>query len=302
MWGRKCPKCAGYWRTAAPGLITNAVCPYCGVHIEPHLCLGDAQVAFVESCCAFYHHVQSLDRDGEFSIKVADLIEQTHGSRDEGKSAPPEFFVEVTRQTRFSCDACGTQYDILGRFGYCSTCGTRNDIQMLEQDIEAIRTELLGGGKATTALKEAVDVFDSVGRNYARQLVAQVPMAPARKEKWGRANFQQIDKIPEDLKRDFDIDILKRVSPSDAEHAKIMFHRRHVYTHKGATVDQKYIDDSGDTSVTVGQLLKGEKKEDIIRLTQTIVKMARNLRDGFHSIIPVHEQPIAYHANRKVVR
>jgi hypothetical protein len=32
------------------------------------------------------------------------------------------------------------------------------------------------------------------------------------------------------------------------------------------------------------------------------MKMARNLHDGFHSIIPVHEQPIAYHANRKVVR
>jgi hypothetical protein len=53
---------------------------------------------------------------------------------------------------------------------------------------------------------------------------------------------------------------------------------------------------------TSGQLLKGEKKEDVIRLTQTIVKMARNLRDGFHSIIRVHEQPIAYHANRKMVR
>lgn len=196
MWGRKCPKCAGYWRTAAPGVITNAVCPYFGLHIEPHLCLSDAQVAFVKSCCSFYHRVQSLDRDGEFSIEVKELIEQTHGSRDEGKPAPPEFFVEVTRQTRFSCDACGTQNDILGRFGYCSTCGTRNDIQMLEQDIEAIRTELLGGGKATTALKEAVDVFDSVGRNHAQQLVAQVPMTPTRKEKWGRALYCSTDFSP----------------------------------------------------------------------------------------------------------
>ena len=78
-----------------------------------------------------------------------------------------------------------------------------------------------------------------------------------------------------------------------------MFHRRHLYTHNGAIADQKYIDDSGDTSVAAGQLLKGEAKEDVIRATQTIVKMARNLREGFHSIIPVNPLPISYHDKSK---
>lgn len=302
MWGRKCPECAGYWRTAAPGLITKAVCPYCGARLEAHECLSDAQLAYVESCCALFEHVRAMNQDGEFSIRVKDLIEQTHASEGGEKPAPPEFFVEVTRQTRFTCEACGTQNDILGRFGYCSACGTRNDVEMLEQDIESIRKELNAGSKTTTALKEAVDVFDAVGRNLARQLVAHVPMTPARRQKWERANFQQIEKVAEDLRRDFDVDMLKKIGLSEVSHAKLMFHRRHVYTHNGATVDQKYIDDSGDTSVSVGQLLKGEKKEDIIKMTQTVVKMTRNLRDGFHSIIPVEAQHVSDHAGRKPVR
>ena len=100
MWGRKCPHCSGYWRMAAPGLIANAVCPYCGKHSAPHEC---------------------------------------------------------------ACEACGIQTDILGRFGYCSTCGTRNDLAMLVADIEAIRAAVNSGTSPVTALKEAVDAFDSCG-------------------------------------------------------------------------------------------------------------------------------------------
>jgi hypothetical protein len=236
------------------------------------------------------------DQDGKFSIKVKDLIEQVHGDGD--MAAPPEFFVEVARQTRFTCEACGIQNDILGRFGYCSTCGNRNDLAMLVTDIEAIRAGVNSGTSTVTALKEAVDAFDSTGRNYARQLVSLVPMTPTRKTKWGRANFAQIETVAKHLKDDFDIDILKRIDAAHIEQAKRMFYRRHLHAHRGGVVDQIYLDESGDTTVQLGHLLK-ETREDIIGVTQAIVKMGKNLHDGFHSIIPVHQKPIDIHAERQ---
>lgn len=296
MWGRKCPRCSGYWRTAAPGLIAKAVCPYCGEHLEPHECLSDAHMAYVEACCALLRQVMNQDEDGSFSIGVKELIEQVH--KDGDMPAPPEFFVEVTRQTRFTCDACGTRNDILGRFGYCSTCGTRNDFAMLLADIEAIRAGVNAGGNTVTALKEAVDAFDSFGRNYARQFMAHIMMTPARKTKWGRSNFAQIETVAKNLKDDFDIDILRRIDPAHVEQAKRMFHRRHLHAHRGGIVDQMYLDESGDTTVQLGHLLR-ETREDVIGVTQAIAKMGKNLHEGFHSIFPVHQRPIDIHAEQQ---
>lgn len=293
MWGRKCPSCSGYWRTAGPGLIAKTVCPYCGERLEPHECLSDAQMAYVQACCILFHQVKAMNKDGSFGIGVKELIEQVH--QDGERLAPPEFFVEVARQTRFSCDACGVQNDILGRFGYCSTCGTRNDLAMLTTDIEAIRATLGAGAAPVTALKEAVDGFDSVGRNYARQLVKHVKMTPARKTKWERMNFAQIETVAKALKDDFDIDILRRIDGSHIDHAKRMFFRRHLHAHRGGIVDQIYLDESGDTTVQLGHLLR-ETREDVIGLTQAIIKMAKNLHLGFHSIIPLHQKPIDMHA------
>lgn len=299
MWGRKCPHCGGYWRTNSPGLVQTAVCCYCGKHSEAHECLSDAQRVYVEACCAIFRRVLDEKKDGQFSIAARKLLEGVEVTSFDG--LPPEFFVEKSRQTKFSCAACGNHNDILGRYGYCSSCGTRNDVSMFEMDIDAIRSALNGGGSPTTALKEAVDAFDTVGRNYARQLLGQVPMTPARRAKWERANFAQLSDVASDLKSDFDIGILQGVDAADCRWANLMFHRRHLFTHKGGIVDQKYLDDSGDTAVQLGQLVR-ETKENVHRLLSLMMKITRNLQQGFHAIIPVHPEPIRYHQEAEARR
>ena len=70
-----------------------------------------------------------------------------------------------------------------------------------------------------------------------------------------------------------------------------MFHRRHVYEHNGGEVDQKYVDDSGDTSVRLKQALR-ETPDGVFRMTGLIMRMARNLHEGFHELFPPMEKPI----------
>jgi hypothetical protein len=187
MWGRRCPHCSGYWRTGTPSLMQKTVCSYCGRHSEAHECLSDAQQFYVEACCLLFRTVLDKKEDGRFTIKARELLRGIESI--DGNEPPPEFFVEKAKQTKFNCAACGNRNDILGRFGYCSCCGSRNDVAMFEEDINSIRTTLNAGGQASGALKDAVDAFDTLGRNYASQLCCHVLMTSQRRTKWERANF-----------------------------------------------------------------------------------------------------------------
>jgi hypothetical protein len=119
-------------------------------------------------------------------------------------------------------------------------------------------------------------------------------MTAQRRTKWERTNFAQFNDVARDLKRDFDIDMVKGVEAAEMAWVNMMFHRRHLFAHRGGIVDQKYIDETGDDAVQLGQLIR-ETQESVHRLMSALVKIARNLHDGFHSIIPTHEEPIRYH-------
>jgi hypothetical protein len=107
--------------------------------------------------------------------------------------------------------------------------------------------------------------------------------------------FHNLDEVFKTFEQVFDINILAGISDEDRRFALRMFHRRHVYEHKGGEADEKYIADSGDTSVRPKQFLR-ETQETVHRLVSLIVAMSRNLHRGFHEIFPPHEQPIASHA------
>ena len=64
-----------------------------------------------------------------------------------------------------------------------------------------------------------------------------------------------------------------------------MFHRRHVYEHNGGEVDEKYIRDSGDTSVRLKQVIR-ENQASALRIAEIVRTMGRNIHKGFHEIFP----------------
>jgi hypothetical protein len=71
-----------------------------------------------------------------------------------------------------------------------------------------------------------------------------------------------------------------------------MFHRRHIHEHNGSVVDEKYLTDSGDKSVRLGQAVT-ETQSSVHRLITLIKKMAENLHHGFHDIFPPEAELIA---------
>lgn len=273
--GKQCPSCEAYWRTDG----WSTICAYCGEESSPHSFLTRAQRIYVKAYCATLSEAFKLDGDHVIDMDaVADAV-----GRDIPK--PPFYYVEESQQKKFSCDSCGTFNDILGNFGYCSACGTRNDLQEMEARVRSLRTRANAGGPYEDCVRDAVAAFDSLTGRYVGQLVRRIPLTARRRALFQRARYHDLNKVSQTLEDVFDIDILKGLDLAEREFATRMFHRRHVYEHKGGEADEKYIADSGDDSVRVKQALT-ETQESANRIASVVLAMAKNLHSGFHEILP----------------
>jgi hypothetical protein len=120
LFGRHCPNCNGYWR--AP--IHASYCPYCGLHARLTEFLTPGQISYVAQFCAKMREAFDSDTDCEHIIDM-DAVADAVGKEAE---KPAFYYAEESQQNKFTCKACGALNDILGRFGYCSVCATRNDL------------------------------------------------------------------------------------------------------------------------------------------------------------------------------
>jgi hypothetical protein len=136
------------------------------------------------------------------------------------------------------------------------------------------------------------------GGQYVAQLVHHVPMTPKRRRQLEGRRFHNLRSVASELSDVFGIDILNGVTPDEVEFAALMFHRRHVYEHKGGEADEKYIADSGDSSVRPKQA-PHETRESAHRIAGLILKIARNVHQGFHEIFPPDEARIQRRQRRQ---
>jgi DNA-directed RNA polymerase subunit RPC12/RpoP len=193
---------------------------------------------------------------------------------------PPFYYAEESQQNQFKCVACGRIVDILGKFGYCSHCGTRTDLQKLEKTLDAIRVRINApDARREDCVRDAVSAFDSFVGQYVRELVMHIPLTQARKNRLESTRFHNVNAVGDELENTFDIDIFAGVDAKDQKFAASMSLRRHVCEHNGGEVDQEYLDQSGYTSVRLKQALR-EDQEFAHRTVGVVMRLARNLHNG----------------------
>lgn len=286
LFGHECPRCKTYWRARG----NSSVCPTCRLRGQSHTFLTNAQKKYVVDYCDLLN--EALDT-GQQCIIDMDAVADAVGKDIE---KPPFYYTQESLQNKFNCPACGSFNDIIGRYAYCSCCGTRNELSELEKSFSQLRERIKSGGPYSTYVKEAVSEFDSIAGSLIRELIDKVPLIPLRKNLVDKISFHNLETLAERISVVFGIDLLQRVNADDRSFAVLMFHRRHVYEHLGGQADQKYIEDSGDT-VRLRQALE-ESIESAHRTIQVIQKISSNLHYGFHQILPPLEKPIAWHQER----
>jgi hypothetical protein len=281
--GHKCPACSGYWRSGP----WPKLCPYCATQAPEIHFLSDAQRRYIEHCVAMLEKAMTGDA-GSATIDMDAVADATLSSAEK-----PEFYVsEESQQRKFTCGACDEYNDILGRFGYCSRCGTRSDFADFEsRSIVEVRERLRAGVPPDSIVRDAVAAFDSFIAQYAKQLVELVPMTKQRRARLTGKSFHDLKEVRSTFLGWFDIDICRGMPDAEIAKTQVMFRRRHLYEHNGGEVDQRYLDESGDTTVKLKQVIH-ESAESAHALLGSLLKMARNTHSGFHELIPPLDGPI----------
>ncbi|REE92660.1 hypothetical protein [Cupriavidus plantarum] len=285
--GHTCPACQQYWRSGPwPNL-----CPYCRTQSPGYNMLSNAQMRYVEHYCAVLINALHSGKDGAFVIDM-DAVADAVGKDGE----KPAFYVsEESQQHKFTCTACGEFNDILGRYGYCSTCGTHNGLaDFRDGSIPSLRERLNSGHSPEDCVRDAVSAFDAYIAQIARQLAAGVPMVSFRKGRLTKQRFHDFADFRTIFEGWFGIEPSRGMKVPDQRFVERMFHRRHVYEHNGGEVDQKYIDDSGDTTVRIKQRIR-ETQADAHTLLGHLVRVVANVHDGFHELFPPLPKPMEAH-------
>lgn len=285
--GHECPQCKGYWRSSGPAARWPMTCTYCGLRASAHEFLTKGQRAYVDACCRLIGDAMDAGEDGEHVIDMDAAVDAAKGKTER----PKFYYAEESQQTRFTCTGCGHWNDILGRFGYCSSCGARNDLAQIDALVRAVRERINAGGEGLPAcVRDLVSAFDTMAEQYANQLVEHVPLSARRKAMF-EGRFHDLRRCAEAFKSVFDIDLLEGQDEGAIKFAAMMFERRHVYEHKGGEADEAYIRKSGDNSVRPKQVIR-ETQENAHKLASMVGRFARRLHEGFHQLLPAEEEPL----------
>lgn len=211
---------------------------------------------------------------------------------------PTWVYTEKNQQHTFSCDNCreyniNIVFNILGEYGNCPSCGKRNYRLVFNQKINSLSDRFK---KSAADIKDVrrqeeewkdllgrcVSLFDSIANDICEQLL-RLPAIPKRKKELGRMSFQNICNANDRFKEWYAFEILAGFSEDEAGFIHIMFNRRHLVMHNESRVDQKYLDDTKDTTVVLNQTIRVQSQE-INRLIELIRRAVNNLIDGYDSI------------------
>ena len=168
----------------------------------------------------------------------------------------------------------------------------------MENEVLKIKDKVKGGQQHEACVKDAVSAFDSYARQIAKQLASRIPMTPPRRREWMSKLFHNLKPRATELKTVFDINLFDAFKQEEIDFATLMFFRRHVYEHNGGEADERYIEESGDTSVRVKQVIR-ESSETALRICDLVIRMGRNMHNGFHKIFPPEKAPLKYESDRK---
>lgn len=281
MFGRQCPNCKTYFRTnICPG---DRICPYCGYHGKSHHFLTKNQLKYVSAFCNSF--IEAHDGDDDVILDLDKLAVELPENK------PQWLYSEEQQQNSYTC-ACHAKYDILGEYGLCPHCGKSNaedvfNLKMVEferqfQEVDEKLTDRHEREVEWEKLTRCVSEFESMA-NQIRSYMLRFPATPQRKTALRSLTFQNIVKASDCVRDWYGFEMLENVTDVDRRFLNIMFNRRHLFIHNAGRVDQEYLNNSGDTSVRLNQVLRVRSKE-IRRLIELVKQCGMSFIKGYASI------------------
>ena len=201
-------------------------------------------------------------------------------------------FIEEKQQNSYVCSGRRTRFDILGEYGLCPVCGKANFQEIFDKKLSELEKQLEDASKTLLdrhdreveweKLTRCVSDFESMA-NQVRCILVRLPAIPKRKNALRSLSFQRVLSAAEALNAWYGFDYLENVSGEDRDFLNRMFNRRHLFTHRAGQVDQEYLDNTGDTSVRLNQVVRVRSNE-IKRLIKLVGQAGQRLILGYEAI------------------
>ncbi|MFZ0977020.1 MAG: hypothetical protein WAN22_32685 [Solirubrobacteraceae bacterium] len=285
--GRECPACETPFKMrhdeyeALPEEI-KLTCPYCGHREEHSSFISSAQharmMAAAEGLAEQWLHEQVDDifsrTFGRHAArpKRSDSFVSIDWSYTPGTPLPvrdlPSALEEQTRRI-VECSVCGNHHAVYSATSFCPVCGPRPATERVLEAIAAAREALavedrLGEDERETlraagvferfavdAIESTVSLFEMFAREQFARRVADTGTHTS-----GKGNvFQRLDDTAELFSEQAGLDLVVLTGAERWERVKRAFARRHVLTHNGGVVDQRFLNRVPDSGLKLGQRL-----------------------------------------------
>jgi hypothetical protein len=285
--GRECPACEAPFKMrhdeyeALPEEI-ELTCPYCGHREEHPSFTSSAQharvMAAAEGLAEQWLHKQVNDIFGRTfgrrasRPKESDSFISIEWSYTPGTPPPVRALpAALEKQTRriVECSVCSNHYAVYSATSFCPVCGPRpatarvleaisaaRDALALEDGLgederEALRAAGVFERFAVDAIESTVSLFEMFAREQFARRVADAPVHTS-----GKGNvFQRLDDAAALFSEHAGLDLPTLAGAERWERLTRAFARRHVLTHNGGIIDQKFLDRVADAGLTLGQRL-----------------------------------------------
>jgi len=116
--------------------------------------MTDGQRSYVEQWCATMDKALMTEVGGKYVIDLDAVADAADAALPE---KPAFYYAEQGQQNSYTCESCSAFNDILGTYGYCTRCGTRNDLHIFsEKKIPEICSRINSGGPYESCVKDSV--------------------------------------------------------------------------------------------------------------------------------------------------
>jgi len=188
------------------------------------------------------------------------------------------------------CEQCHARYAVLGPAFFCPCCGGNSIDRMFGSALDKVRAKASRLDTIREALSREAnrDIAESLCRsilesgikdcvvafqNYAYHRyvsIAGVTNPPANV-------FQRLDRGSELWRETTGKGYEDWLAPGELDHLRVLFQRRHLLAHTDGIVDQKYLDNSGDSTYRVGQRIVVTANE-VVEMASLTAKLGDAIR------------------------
>lgn len=188
-----------------------------------------------------------------------------------------------------TCDRCGCRFAFIGAAFFCPLCGINSADATFDQTITNMRRSIaalpeicanLGRDMAAEIqrvllekhLQDIVAAFQRVGESLYRDVTGTTAPMNAFQRLSGGTDGDTLWQTA--TGRSYE----SYVGASDRREMLIFFHRRHCLAHCNGIIDQRYLDQTGDSTVSLGQRIR-ITEGNVLRFAEIVVKLVTAMRE-----------------------